>query len=149
VEWQFRVPVDDTHTLIYWYDAKTVPAGTPVSKRVPLAENPWCTPEGKYMPEVINAQDMMAWVSQGPITDHAAEHLGESDRGVALYRRTLDEQLERVERGEDPMGVVRDPAKNTPYIQLPIEAHLGYSLEGAPASSTYIFPKREVIEALP
>jgi hypothetical protein len=33
----------------------------------------------------------------------------------------LHEQLDRVERGEDPMGVVRDPAENTPYLKLPIE----------------------------
>jgi 5,5'-dehydrodivanillate O-demethylase len=149
VEWQFRVPVDDTRTLIYWYDAKTPAPGTTPSTRVPLADNPWCDEKGNFLPDHINAQDMMAWISQGPITNHALEHLGESDRGVALYRRTLMEQVERVERGEDPMGVVRDPAKNTPYIELPIERHLGYTLAGAPASATYIFPEREVVAPLP
>lgn len=149
VEWQFRVPVDDTRTLIYWYDAKTPAPGTTPSPRVPLAENPWCDEQGNYLPDHINAQDMMAWISQGPITDHRRENLGESDRGVAMYRRVLLEELERVERGEDPMGVVRDPAKNTPYIQLPIERHLGYTLAGAPASATYIFPEREVVAPLP
>ena len=149
VEWQFRVPVDDTRTLIYWYDAKVPAEGTTPAKRIPLDENPWCTPGGKFMPEKINAQDMMAWVSQGPITDHSLEHLGESDRGVALYRKTLLEQLDRVERGEDPMGVIRDPAKNEPYIELPIERHLGYTLTGVQASATYIFPEREVVAPLP
>ena len=46
--------------------------------------------------------------------------LGGSDRGVVMLRRMLVEQLERVERGEDPIGVVRDPARNA-QIELPHE----------------------------
>jgi 5,5'-dehydrodivanillate O-demethylase len=145
VEWQFRVPVDDERTIIYWYDAKVPEDGKPTSNAVPLAQNPWGTPDGKFFPEVINAQDMMMWISQGPITDHSREHLGESDRGVALYRKTLLEELDKVARGEDPRGVVRDPAQNTPYIKLPIERTLGYTLTGATASATYVFPERDVV----
>ena len=37
---------------------------------------------------------------------------------VFLYRRVLLENVERVGRGEDPLGVVRDPAKNFPMIQI-------------------------------
>jgi 5,5'-dehydrodivanillate O-demethylase len=145
VEWQFRVPVDDEHTTIYWYAAKQTEDGEPPSGKVPLVENPWQSPEGRFYPERVNAQDMMVWVTQGPITDHRLENLGESDRGVALYRRTLLEELEKVERGEDPMGVVRDPAKNTPFIKLPIERRLGYTLTGAQTSATYEFPERDVV----
>jgi hypothetical protein len=29
---------------------------------------------------------MMAWITQGPIADRTQEHLGASDKGVALYR---------------------------------------------------------------
>jgi hypothetical protein len=47
------------------------------------------------MPEKINPQDMMVWITQGPITDHTLENLGESDRGVALYRRTLLDEIAR------------------------------------------------------
>ena len=145
VEWQFRVPVDDENTIVYWYDAKQPGAGERASGNVPLVENPWQSPEGKFYPERVNAQDMMVWVTQGPITDHRLENLGESDRGVALYRRTLLDEVERVERGEDPMGVVRDPAKNTPFIKLPIERRLGYTLTGAQTSATYEFPERDVV----
>jgi len=35
-----------------------------------------------------------------------------SDRGVVMLRKLLFDQLERVERGEDPMGVVRGPERN-------------------------------------
>jgi 5,5'-dehydrodivanillate O-demethylase len=145
VEYQFRVPIDDETTAIYWYDAKPPAAGAAPRTTVPIVANPWQADDGGFMPEKINAQDMMAWITQGKIADHALEHLGEADRGVALYRRTLLEQLERIERGEDPLGVVRDPAKNEPYITLPIERHLGYGLAGAQASASYVFPDRELV----
>ena len=120
-------------------------AGKAPQPEVPIWDNPWHTPDGKFMPEVLNAQDMMVMITQGDVTDHAAENLAESDRGVALYRRTLLEQVDRVERGEDPLGVVRDPAKNSPWIELPIERHLGYTFTGVPATTTYAFPDREVV----
>jgi 5,5'-dehydrodivanillate O-demethylase len=55
---------------------------------------------------------MMAWVTQGTISDRTTERLGSSDKGVILYRSVMMEQIERVERGEDPLGVIRDPAMN-------------------------------------
>ena len=39
--------------------------------------------------------------------------------GAQEIRKTYEissENIEKVERGEEPMGLVRDPAKNTPYI---------------------------------
>jgi 5,5'-dehydrodivanillate O-demethylase len=68
--------------------------------------------------ETINGQDMMAWVTQGPISDRTTERLGTSDKGVILYRNLLVEQMEKVERGEDPMGVIRDRARNEPFIRI-------------------------------
>src|SRR5262249_35414945 len=60
------------------------------------------------------------WGGQGVIADRSKELLGASDAGIALYRRMLMEEMDRVAAGEDPLGTVRDPAKNT-YIKLPIE----------------------------
>jgi hypothetical protein len=37
---------------------------------------------------------------------------------VALYRKLLVENMESIQRGEDPMGIVRDPAKNEPMIKV-------------------------------
>jgi 5,5'-dehydrodivanillate O-demethylase len=54
----------------------------------------------------------MAWETQGPITDRRREHLGASDRGIVMFRKLLKEQIEIVRSGGDPMGVIRDPAKN-------------------------------------
>jgi hypothetical protein len=35
-----------------------------------------------------------------------------------MYRALLEEQMLKVERGEEPMAVVRDPAKNWPMIDI-------------------------------
>jgi 5,5'-dehydrodivanillate O-demethylase len=53
------------------------------------------------------------------MSDRPNEHLGRSDRGVAMVRQRLLEEMERVQRGEDPKATVRDPdvAK---HIELPI-----------------------------
>jgi 5,5'-dehydrodivanillate O-demethylase len=34
---------------------------------------------GKHRVDYVEGQDMMAWVTQGPITDRTVEHLGRSD----------------------------------------------------------------------
>jgi 5,5'-dehydrodivanillate O-demethylase len=62
----------------------------------------------------------MTWVTQGAIADRTREHLSASDRGIVLLRELLFEQLARVERGLDPLGVVRDPEENR-IIELPQE----------------------------
>ncbi len=112
----WRVPIDDTHTRLFYVgftpskDARAVaqPEDTPVFDIAP-----WRTPEGDY---VMNGdfypQDKMAWETPGPIFNREVEHLGASDRGVVLYRKLLREAIEAVRRGEDPMGLIRDPADN-------------------------------------
>ena len=62
----------------------------------------------------------MAWTTQGPIADRTHEHLGQSDLGVIMLRRVLQEQLNIVASGGDPIGVIRDAAQNV-QIDLPQE----------------------------
>jgi hypothetical protein len=78
-------------------------------------------------------QDEMAWIGQGPISVRTAEHLATSDKGVILYHNLILENIAKVERGEDPMGVVRDPAINEPYIPIRHEsvAREGYAVVDA------------------
>jgi 5,5'-dehydrodivanillate O-demethylase len=140
VQFQIRVPVDDHNTNLYWYNCRRRKTGQPPRIEVPMWDNPWASPDGKYIPDQLNAQDMMVMISQGEITDHAAENLASSDKGVVMYRRTLLEQLERVERGEDPLGVIRDEAKNAPWIKLPIEQEISFGFRGVQASAAYEFP---------
>src|SRR5207249_1888513 len=61
----------------------------------------------------------VAWVGQGTVADRTQEHLGESDRGVIMMRRRILEDAERVARGEEPKGLIRDPEKNR-VVRLPI-----------------------------
>jgi hypothetical protein len=35
-----------------------------------------------------------------------------------MYHRLLQEQMEKVERGEEPMALIRDKAENEPMIAL-------------------------------
>jgi 5,5'-dehydrodivanillate O-demethylase len=118
---QIRVPVDDTHTLHYWYRADVRDDGAE-PKPTTIYDVPYVHKNGRLVVETINGQDMMAWVTQGEISDRTTERLGTSDKGVILFRNLLLEQIEKVERGEDPMGVVRDPAKNEPFIRIGREA---------------------------
>jgi hypothetical protein len=54
--------------------------------------------------------DYEAQVGQGPITIHSEEHFAQSDRGVLIVRRMLEEQLKAIAEGRDPIGVSFDPA---------------------------------------
>ncbi len=119
---QIRVPVDDTTTMHYWYSVYRTPEGVavPEQSEVPVYDVPWRDDRGEHRVDFIDAQDIMTWVTQGPIADRTAETLGDSDRGIVLYRRMLLEQLRLVEGGDDPLGIVRDPARNE-TIELPQE----------------------------
>ena len=58
-------------------------------------------------------QDRVVWETQGTVLDRSKEILGASDRGIVLLRTMLAEQIDRVERGEEPtVAVFRDPAVN-------------------------------------
>ena len=59
-----------------------------------------------------SGQDIAMWFSQGPITDRTNEKLGTSDKGIILFRKLLTENMEAALQGDDPMGVIRDAAKN-------------------------------------
>jgi hypothetical protein len=41
---------------------------------------------------------------------HSEEHLVTSDRGIMMQRRLLEQQIEVVAHGGDPLGVNFDPA---------------------------------------
>jgi 5,5'-dehydrodivanillate O-demethylase len=121
---QIRVPVDDTNTLHFWYHAYIPPEDAEVPAHLlngaPVYEPPVKDASGEYLLDYIHAQDIMAWVTQGPIADRTKERLGASDRGLVMYRSLLKRELEKVERGEDPIGTLRESAHNR-VIDLPRE----------------------------
>jgi 5,5'-dehydrodivanillate O-demethylase oxygenase subunit len=121
---QIRVPVDDAATMHYWYTATTVRPGVEIPSHllagVVTYDVPFRNEQGEFVLDMLDAQDVMAWVTQGPIAKRELEKLGTSDRGVILFRKMLEREIERVAAGEDPMGVIRDPEKNT-VIDLHVE----------------------------
>jgi 5,5'-dehydrodivanillate O-demethylase len=123
---QYRVPVDDTHTLHVWFTAYPQPPGAEVPKqgKIPFYQVPLPTDENGHMDWQLldnnSGQDIMAWITQGAIADRSLEKLGESDKGIILYRRMLRQQLAIVEAGGEPMNVFRDSEENV-CIDLPWE----------------------------
>jgi 5,5'-dehydrodivanillate O-demethylase len=110
---QIRVPVDDTHTQVF--RVNFVPSSTersPADQEPPFEYSLLKSGDRQYNMNIVSAQDSMAWETQGPITDRTKEHLGVADEGVIALRKLLKEQIEVVQKGGDPLGLVRDPEKN-------------------------------------
>jgi 5,5'-dehydrodivanillate O-demethylase oxygenase subunit len=130
---QMRVPVDDTHTLHLWYNAYVPPKGAEVAAHllntVHVYDVPYMDEHGEFIVDNVDGQDMMAWVTQGPIADRTRENLGSSDKGVAMYRRVLRREIKKMQQGQDPMGIVRDPARNQ-RIDLPNEGKKHHNSDG-------------------
>ncbi len=119
MSFQMRIPTDDTNTMHIVIMGVKPEAGQEIRKEVPVLRDPVIYDDlGRVFADNIVRQDEMAWIGQGPITDRTVEHLATSDRGILLYRKLLLENIEKVERGDDPLGVMRDPAKNFPMISI-------------------------------
>jgi 5,5'-dehydrodivanillate O-demethylase len=130
---QIRVPVDDGHTMHLWYNAYVPPKDVEVPqhllRKVHVYDVPFRDEHGDFIVDNVDGQDMMAWISQGQIADRTRENLGSSDKGVAIYRRTLKRELRKIEQGQDPMGIVRDAARNQ-RIDLPNERKKHHNSDG-------------------
>ena len=117
---QIRVPVDDTHTRVF--RVSFVPSETersPAEVDPPFHYSHLKGADGCFDLSTVAAQDAMAWETQGPLADRSLENLGVGDKGVIFLRKLLKEQIDIVKNGGEPMGVVRDAAKNE-MIQLDV-----------------------------
>jgi 5,5'-dehydrodivanillate O-demethylase len=82
----------------------------PIEPTVPHKDKPGLPhPLAMFSMAQVDHQDYMAWETQGPIPDRSVERLATSDRGVLMFREVLREQIACVQRGDDPLGVIRDP----------------------------------------
>ncbi|HTM07194.1 MAG TPA: Rieske 2Fe-2S domain-containing protein [Verrucomicrobiae bacterium] len=115
---QIRTPIDDEHTMhIHVLFVPTEDGSEPEDAFDPPVKytEPYKQPPNKLHPEArftlqhIIPQDHMAWETQGPIADRTRERLSTSDRGVTMLRDLMQRELAKIERGEDPMAVYRDP----------------------------------------
>jgi 5,5'-dehydrodivanillate O-demethylase len=86
---------------------------------------------------MIPAQDSMAWETQGARTDRAQEHLGVGDEGIIELRKLLREQIERVQQGLEPMGIIRDPETNKLIDLGVINERIGlFAANGSPVNQS-------------
>ena len=118
---EWRVPIDDEHTLSVGWFIDELPGDKPFEQDVIPC---WHAPvrderTGRWIDSHVMNQDFIAWVGQGVIADRTKEHLGESDRGVILLRKRLLEDIEAMAAGHDPKGTIRDPGANH-SVHLPI-----------------------------
>jgi phenylpropionate dioxygenase-like ring-hydroxylating dioxygenase large terminal subunit len=110
---RWRVPLDDTHTMmIGWrhFDPRMDPEGKGRAGDIGKEKmDAFGQTGGRPYPEQQRVPgDYEAQVSQGPIAIHAREHLGHTDRGVAMFRRLLRRAIRRVAES----GTVEPPAES-------------------------------------
>jgi len=147
---QFRVPIDDENTRHFTVHTFQAAPGTdaPVQDVVPSRMVDVLDDKGNYLHlDVFFSQDYMVWASQGPVARRELEKLGESDKGVIMFRRMLIQQIERMQQGNEPsINVFRDSAANE-AIDLPIEHVRPRSTKYVPTEPGYS-RDRDKIEAV-
>lgn len=139
---EWRVPVDDTHTLSVTWSFIRVPreAEPFVQGEIPSWTSPTRDPAtGRWITSHIINQDIVAWAGQGAIADRGRELLGASDRGIGMLRRRLFEDIDAVRAGRDPKGVRRDPDTNRRLL-LPSD-HRDFFRDGLPRAEYLRHPK--------
>jgi 5,5'-dehydrodivanillate O-demethylase len=122
----WRVPMDDEHTYILWLHFAPTRDGSEVAQAdadIPVTYLPHPrSPDGEYDLTDFPQQDLMAWETQGPVFDRSQELLGTTDRGIVMWRNLLRQQIQLVQQGKEPDGMIRDPKINQ-TIGLQIEKH--------------------------
>ncbi len=134
---EWRVPVDDEHTLsVGWFYNGVPEEQRPFKQeRIPY----WYSPikdetTGRWITSHVMNQDFVAWVGQDTVADGTQEHLGASDRGVLMMRRRLLDDLKLIADGGEPKALVRDEELNR-CVPLPIIGRDGF-IDGTPPGVT-------------
>ncbi|MDJ0921702.1 MAG: aromatic ring-hydroxylating dioxygenase subunit alpha [Henriciella sp.] len=138
---EWRVPIDDENTLsVTWAFFRVPTEAEPFEQdTIPAWEAPLIDETtGRWITSHVMNQDFVAWVGQGTIADRAQERLGTSDAGIIKMRKLFFDDLEKIDRGEDPKGIIRDPAENQ-SIKLPV-AERDLLLRGAPRAALATHP---------
>lgn len=128
---QIRVPIDDTHTWRVDFAYKQGEPAEDLDNPPATYLEPYKTPADKLHPfvkfkiDTVPQQDHMVWETQGQIVDRTMENLSYSDRVLLDLRKLVKENIEKVQNGEDPMAVQRDP--DHPMIDTNLESDLHHT----------------------
>lgn len=135
---QWAVPLDDTNTMLvssrmykFSHDIEV-----PKQDEIPCYVHEWDMPDEQGRPQLDmgTVQDNLIFVAQGEIADRTKERLGDTDRGIILYRKLLKEQMEIIADGGQPMNVFRDPERN---ISITLPEVKQYYAQGRGKDGTY------------
>ncbi len=127
----WHVPIDDTHHWKFTFiHSREAPVDKPAIRAGRQAMLPGYksarNPANRYLQDreeqttrtyagmgtVFQAHDLCATEGAGPIQDRSHEHLSSQDASVVMSRKLLLKGLQDIREGRDPIGVIRDPAKN-------------------------------------
>jgi len=136
---QIRVPMDDEHTLHFFYTVNTPGIPVPPQRHAVLFDVPLPTQGENGVPrwdllDTAPGQDIIAWITQGPIARRDKERLGLSDTGVVLFRKLVSDNIERVKNGQDPMNTFRDASTN---VCLALQTEREHSERGGGPAAKY------------
>ena len=115
---EIRVPVDDRRTVIFEVYFIQNEDGTleEEPEELPVEyPGPYKVPEDRLHPfthmnlTTVPMQDQAMWETQGQIVDRSVENLSYSDRGIAMLRELVFENIKRVQEGQEPFAIERDP----------------------------------------
>jgi 5,5'-dehydrodivanillate O-demethylase len=112
LEW--RVPMDDETTLNLTWFLDRPAAGTKVD--LPEKTPYWYAETRDEKGEVLKThrlnQKYAVWLNQSPIVDRTKEVLMAGDEGVIALRNKLFAQMQLIEDGAEPKGLIFDPGRN-------------------------------------
>ena len=114
-----RVPIDDTHTRIYFVNFVPSPDGAIIDEDPEHLETVFLEnykepvdrlhPFTRFTMHNTQPEDHMAWETQGPNADRTNERLATSDRGIVMLRQILRREIDKVQEGGEPINVYLDP----------------------------------------
>jgi len=99
------LPIDDTSFRIYVAGRSKQPGDLGRMRSKFNGKFWWDMTEEEHQ---RHPGDYEAQVGQGAITIHSEEHFAQSDRGILMIRRMLQDQLDALAAGRDPIGVSFD-----------------------------------------
>lgn len=137
---EWRIPVDNTTSLCVCWFFSRVPSdrGAYVQTTIPTWFGRIKEPDGRWITSHVINQDIVSWVGQGAIADRTKEKLGASDKGIAMMRKRLFDDLDAVALGRDPSGIIRD-AERARCVGLPI-AQPALHRDGVPLAEMKVHP---------
>ena len=112
LEW--RVPMDDETTLnLTWFlDRPAGGADIELPEKTPYWYAQTRDDKGEALRSHRLNQKFAVWLNQSPIVDRTKEVLMDGDEGVIAFRDKLFAQIQLIEDGGDPKGLIYDPGQN-------------------------------------